>query len=73
MVVITHELESIKILADRVIMLADNQIQAIGTVEELSESSNERVYDFFHRIAPRSAGEGSGSGSVLDQMGGGGA
>lgn len=66
MVVVTHELESIKILADRVIMLANNQIQAIGTVEELSESSIDNVHNFFHRIAPDYA-EGGDNQSVLER------
>lgn len=69
MVVITHELESIKILADRVIMLADSQIQAIGTVAELSVSENQRVYDFFHRLAPDYASEHK-EGSVFERVSG---
>lgn len=69
MVIITHELESIKILADRVVMLADNKIQAEGSVEELTDSANERVYDFFHRIAPHGENE-HGTGSVLERVSG---
>ncbi len=69
MVIITHELESIKILADRVVMLADGKIQAVGTVDDLSQSDNERVYDFFHRIAPHDDGE-DGQGSVLERVSG---
>jgi phospholipid/cholesterol/gamma-HCH transport system ATP-binding protein len=52
MVVVTHELESIKILADRVVMIHDGDIRATGTVEELAQSEDEVVHDFFHRIAP---------------------
>ena len=66
MVVVTHELESIKILADRVIMLSDNKIQAIGTVQELSKSSIQSVYDFFHRVAPDYADAGDQQ-SVLER------
>ena len=69
MVVVTHELESIKALADRVIMLADGEIQAIGTVDELSESDNEHVYNFFHRIPPDYA-EDSGKDSVYERVSG---
>lgn len=70
MVIITHELESIKILADRVVMLADNKIQAEGTVEELTNSENERVHDFFHRVAPHDAKGEEGKGSVLERVSG---
>lgn len=52
MVVVTHELESIKILADRVVMIHEGDIRATGTVEELAKSDDEVVHDFFHRIAP---------------------
>lgn len=67
MVVVTHELESIKILADRVIMLSDGDILARGTVEELTNSDKEDVYDFFHRNSPDYLEEGSGM-SVLSEM-----
>lgn len=67
MVVVTHELESIKVLADRVIMLADGEIQAIGTVDELSESPNEQVYNFFHRVPPDYASDG-GKDSVFERV-----
>lgn len=62
MVVVTHELESIKILADRVIMLAGGRIQAIGTASELSHRDDlPEVYRFFHRIAPEPVSEGQRS------------
>ena len=68
MLVVTHELESIKILADRVIMLAEGEIQAIGTVEELSRSERPQVHDFFHRVAPDYVKQEGGE-SVLDRLG----
>jgi len=68
MVVVTHELESIKILADRVIMLAEGEVRAIGTVEELSESDDEIVYDFFHRVAPDYVESDDGGESVYDAI-----
>ncbi len=52
MVVVTHELESIKILADRVVMIHEGDIRATGTVEELADADDPIVHDFFHRIAP---------------------
>ncbi|MEM1347305.1 MAG: ATP-binding cassette domain-containing protein [Myxococcota bacterium] len=69
MVVVTHELESIKVLADRVIMLADNRIQTVGTVDELSESDIPDVYNFFHRVPPDYVS--SEHASVLDSVDGG--
>lgn len=68
MVVVTHELESIKILADRVIMLADGRIRAVGTVEELSKSDDEIVYNFFHRVPPDYVEAGDGGSSVFDAV-----
>ena len=52
LVVVTHELESIKAIADRAIMFARGGIVAQGTIAELSESQDEAVYNFFHRVAP---------------------
>lgn len=65
MVVVTHELESIKVLADRVVMLSEGTILADGTVEEMLESKIEEVHDFFHRVAPD---YNSGSATVYDKM-----
>ncbi len=65
MIIITHELESIKVLADRVVMLADGKIQAVGTVEELSQSDIKPVYDFFHRVPTDYAEEGE---TVLESL-----
>lgn len=65
MVVVTHELESIKILADRVIMLEGGRILEIGTVAELFQSSIPGVHDFFHRIAPDYAAAGT---AVIDTL-----
>jgi len=50
-VVVTHELESIFRIADRVIMLdkVDKTIIATGDPRELKSSSDERVSDFFNR------------------------
>ncbi len=50
-VAVTHELESIRTIADRAVMLADGVICATGTIPELSASTDETVYNFFHRIA----------------------
>ena len=66
MIVVTHELESIKVLADRVIMLADMQVQAVGTVDELKDSTIPEVYNFFHRVPPSYAD--TAKNSVLEKV-----
>lgn len=54
MVVVTHDLASIKTIADRIIMLDKDTktIVASGTIEELlNYKDNEIVYNFFNRVA----------------------
>lgn len=65
MVVVTHELESIKILADRVVMLSQGRVIADGTVAQMFESEHPEVHAFFHRIAPDYARQGT---AVLDNL-----
>jgi len=50
LVAVTHELASIRTIADRAVMLADGTIRASGTVDELSASADPLVHDFFHRV-----------------------
>lgn len=49
-VVVTHELESVFLIADRVALLDDGKIIALGTVRELQNSDNPKVQQFFNRI-----------------------
>ena len=51
-VIVTHELGSIRAIADRAIMFADGRVVAAGTVAELEGSNEPDVYSFFHRVAP---------------------
>lgn len=67
MLVVTHELESIKILADRAIMLEDGNILTTGTVDELYESDIATVREFFHRKPPDYLEAGTGT-SVLSEL-----
>ena len=64
-VVVTHELESIKLLADRVIMLWQGRVLADGPLQEMFDSDDDRVHEFFHRIAPDYAKSGT---AVLDTL-----
>ncbi len=70
MIVVTHELESVKVLADRVLMLSDGGIIANGTVDELYDSEDKAVHDFFHRQAPDflEAGEGNSVLAALERQ-----
>jgi len=51
LVIVTHELESIRTIADRGVMFGQGKICASGTIDELAASTDHHVYDFFHRIA----------------------
>jgi len=55
LIVVTHELESIRAIADRAIMLAHGRIHAAGTIAELAASSDPEVFGFFHRVAESTA------------------
>jgi phospholipid/cholesterol/gamma-HCH transport system ATP-binding protein len=63
-VIVTHELDSIRAIADRAIMFGNGRIVAAGTVAELEESTAPDVYNFFHRIAPTHPVNGQ----ALDQL-----
>ena len=47
-VVVSHELDTVKAIADRGIMLARGAIRASGTIDELVGSRDQAVYEFFH-------------------------
>jgi phospholipid/cholesterol/gamma-HCH transport system ATP-binding protein len=55
LVVVTHELESIRAIADRAVMFANGGIVAEGTVAQLEASRERTVHDFFHRVAAQPA------------------
>ncbi|MFH1039018.1 MAG: ATP-binding cassette domain-containing protein [PVC group bacterium] len=57
MVVVTHELESIKTVADRVLMLDGGRIIFIGSLEEAETTDQPRVRQFFDRKPDASIGE----------------
>lgn len=49
MVVVTHELESIRSIADRALMLDQGRIIFLGTLAEVADSPQPRVQQFFAR------------------------
>lgn len=51
MVVVTHDIESIKKIAHRVVMLDGGKVAAQGTLSEVLSHKDRRVQDFFHRVS----------------------
>ena len=48
-VVVTHEMTSVNLIADRVCMLNEGKVVALGTTQELAASSHPFVVQFFER------------------------
>lgn len=55
-VLVTHDMDSLWRVADRIVLLADRRIAAFGTLDELLESDNDTVRSFFHSRRGRAAG-----------------
>jgi phospholipid/cholesterol/gamma-HCH transport system ATP-binding protein len=62
--VVTHELESIRTIADRGILFSHGGIRAMGTIDELTRSSDPTVFAFFHRVADKPAATTSTASSI---------
>ncbi len=62
-VVVTHELDSINTIADRVVMLGGGTVLADGPLDDVKAMDVAEVRDFFERRQPP---EGAGPKSVLD-------
>ncbi|HLL20986.1 MAG TPA: ATP-binding cassette domain-containing protein, partial [Kofleriaceae bacterium] len=56
-VIVTHELESIRAIVDRAVMFSRGKIAAVGPISELEKSHDDEVYNFFHRVPERVAAE----------------
>jgi len=56
MVVVTHELESIRTVADRVLMLDQGELIFSGTLDEAERTDQPRVRQFFERRPDKSIG-----------------
>ncbi len=53
---VTHDMDSLWRVADRVLLLADSRIAAEGTIHDLVESGNAVAQQFFHGPRGRAAG-----------------
>src|ERR1700731_520640 len=57
-IVVTHELASAFLIADRMVLIDKGNVEAIGTTEEMRSSTQPRVRQFLDRIAePEVSGE----------------
>ena len=59
-IVVTHEMMSAFLIADRMCMLHKGQIIAVGTPDELKQHEHPRVRQFLNRIADETSSEDSG-------------
>ena len=59
-VVVTHEMESVKLIADRVCMLEGGRVVGVGTLDELARMEHPYVRRFFNRMPDDSGGADSG-------------
>ncbi len=48
-VVVTHELDSIRTIADRALMLADGETIFLGALDQIDQAEDPRVHQFFNR------------------------
>jgi phospholipid/cholesterol/gamma-HCH transport system ATP-binding protein len=48
LVIVSHELDSVRAVADRAVMFGHGHVLAAGTVTELEKSTDEDVYNYFH-------------------------
>jgi phospholipid/cholesterol/gamma-HCH transport system ATP-binding protein len=54
-VMVTHDLDSLWRIADRVAVLGNGKILGTGTMKELSESTNPHIQEYFHGPRGRAA------------------
>jgi phospholipid/cholesterol/gamma-HCH transport system ATP-binding protein len=60
-ILVTHDMDSLWRVADRILLLADGRVAASGTIQELVDSPNEVARQFFH------SRRGRASGAMYDQ------
>lgn len=70
-IVVTHEMESANRIADRMAMLYQGSLIAIGTKEELKNSEHPRIRQFFDRVPDQIVQDGGAVDKFLGQYLGG--
>lgn len=58
-VVVTHDIDLLWRVADRVAVVGDGRVRGVGTMEELAESDDPVVAHYFHGPRGRAAGSGA--------------
>ena len=62
-VMVTHDLDSLHAVCDRIAVLADKKVKLIGTMDDMLASDHPWTHEYFH--GPRSRAAGIGEGNVL--------
>jgi phospholipid/cholesterol/gamma-HCH transport system ATP-binding protein len=66
---ITHDLDTLYAICDRVAVLADGKVIAVGTIPELLESDHPWIQEYFNGPRGRAAQSGAGLGKTVDSRG----
>ncbi|MCF6285550.1 MAG: ABC transporter ATP-binding protein, partial [Candidatus Hydrogenedentes bacterium] len=64
-VVVTHEMESVKLIADRIVMLDKGKVIGLGTLEEIKNIDHPFIEQFFAR---RPDAEGEDTAAYLESL-----
>ncbi len=57
-VMVTHDLDSLHTVCDRIAVLADKKVKLIGTMDDMLKSDHEWTHEYFHGPRSRAAGIG---------------
>ena len=57
-VMITHDLDSLVTVCDRIAVLADQRVKLVGTIDDMLESDHPWIREYFHGPRSRAAGVG---------------
>ena len=55
-VMVTHDLDSLNVVCDRIAVLADKRVKLVGTMEEMLQSDHPWIHEYFHGPRSRAAG-----------------